>query len=369
MFNFNNEINDSAVKELSHYLEECRTNISLQQMHLSGAGVTYLLERKLCNYYKKKFALCFSNGTTALHAICLAMDLKNSEIISSPINWGGSIAPFLLHKNKIRFTSFNELSLNLSINDLVNAITSNTKAVLSVDFNGTPVDSHKIKNVCENHGLFYISDSAQSFGAYFMNKPAGFFADVIVLSFSAGKSVFAGEGGAILTDREDLYEKLLWYSQHPLKQKSILGLSSFNEYSPLNGRMNPLSAILLNETFEQNLEKLKVSQKQHFYLVKKLTEEGFIEKPKQISSFYASTYFNLIFRLKRSSNLQKLNQFFQKAKLPFEAAPAIIKLIPFEKIFQKQFKDNFNCTERLKLQYKAFNPLTSIKLERVDIVH
>lgn len=103
------------------------------------------------------------------------------------------------------------------------SLTPGTKAVLSVDYNGTPADSKTIKDFCSTNNLIYISDSAQSFGAFRDNKPGGYFADYIVLSFGPGKSLFGGEGGAILTDDENIYEKIIWLTQHPLRQKKTFG--------------------------------------------------------------------------------------------------------------------------------------------------
>ena len=257
----------NAIASLQEYIEGCIRQPYMQHQHLSGAGATHFFEEKLRTYYGKKHAVTFSNATTALQTLCIAMDLHNDEIVTSPINWGGSVAPFLFHRNKLRFTSYDPASLNMSLRDLPSAITKRTKAVLSVDFNGTPLDSEKVKVFCSQNNLLYISDSSQSLGSFFNEKPAGYYADAIVLSFSPGKSIFAGEGGALITDDDTIFEKLLWYSQHPSRQKTVFGLSNYNIYAPINGRMNPLSAILLNETFKFSLKALYNKQNECFKLL------------------------------------------------------------------------------------------------------
>lgn len=337
-----------VTESLEAYMSECLNNPSLQRQHLAGAGAIHTLEKKLQGFYNKKFAVVFSNATSALQTLALALDLNNAEVITTPINWGGSIAPFLLHGNKLRFVAYDPLTLNLCAGDLFAARTTRTKAVLSVDYNGIPANSKTIKEFCGEHNLIYISDSAQSLGAFRDGFPAGFFADAIALSFSPSKSLFAGEGGAVLTNDEKIYQKVLWFSQHPSRQKSVLGLSSYNEYAPINGRMNPLAVILLCETFDLALERLKQQQKMCFELIQKLAHAGFVASPFYIDRPEASTYFNIGLELNPSVNVEMVNSFLKQQNHPFVARVAPIRLIPFDPSFVRQFKGRFSCTASLR---------------------
>lgn len=350
--------------KLNQYIEGCFEQPSFQHQHLSGAGAINSLTEKLCRFSGKKYAVAFCNATTAIQALCLAMDLQNTEILTSPLNWGGSIAPFLMHRDKLRFTSFDSVSLNMDVRDLPSAITHKSKAVLSVDYNGTPVDSKAIKVFCDAHGLKYISDSAQSFGSYRGNKPAGFFADAIILSFSPGKSFFAGEGGAVMTDDENLFEKLIWFSQHPSMQKTIFGVSNYNEYAPLNGRMNPLSAILLNETFDSSLRTLKKIQEERFQLLKQLQTEKHVQSTRHITTPEQSTFFNFSMQLNSSVTLEQVNEYLTEQKQSFTAIQSTTKLIPFDTVFRKQFRGKFTCSEKL-LKQKA----SSQFIDRITLIN
>jgi perosamine synthetase len=345
----------NAFNAITNYIDGCCSIKSpLQHQHLSGGGAVYKLTEKLSNLYNKKYALTFCNATTALHALCLAMDLNNNEIITSPVNWGGAIAPFLLHGNRLRFTAIEPNTFNLAVNDLQFAITGKSKAILSVDYDGIPANSEAIKEFAVSHGLRYISDSAQSLGAYNNGKPAGYYADAIVLSFSPGKSFFAGEGGAVITDDQLLFERLVWFSQHPSKQKTIFGLSNYNHFAPLNGRMNPLSAILLNETFEIALDKLKNYQGECFELINLLQMEGLIEINESISSPQSSTFFNFSLQLKSTIPIDQLNKALKKKHMTFFASYSSTTLIPFDNTFKSQFQGKFACTKSLKKQGQSF---------------
>jgi len=353
---------DNAIDSLQGYIEGCFQQPSMQHQHLSGAGATHFLEEKLRAYYNKKYAVTFCSATTALQALCIALELYKTEILTSPINWGGSVSPFLLHKNKLRFSSFDPVSLNLSLSDLSLAITHQTKAVLSVDYNGTPADSQAIKSFCSQNNLIYISDSAQSLGSFLNNKPAGYYADAIVLSFSPGKSFFAGEGGAVITDDDTIFEKLLWYSQHPSKQKSVLGLSNFNEYAPINGRMNPFSAILLNATFEASFTKLKNFQAKHFQSLSLLQKVKLIEPTPHISTPSSSSFFNFSLQLKPKVEIEQVNDFLQRQNQPFTAISSSLNLIPFDVMFRKQFRRKYSCSEYLLEQSKSIQLNNRLKL-------
>ncbi len=344
------------MKQFETYIEGCVSQPSIQMQHLSGAGSTFLFEQKLCNHFTKKYAVAFCNATSALLALSAALEIKRGEIISTPFTWGGSVSPFLFCGSKIVFLAVEPDTLNLESKQLLAVLSRNTKVVLSTDFNGVPANSKAIKDFCIENGLIYISDSAQSFGAVRDNCPAGSFADATVLSFSPGKSFFGGEGGAVITDNADLYEKLIWYSQHPTRQKKTFGLSGYNEYSPLNGRLNPLSAILLNELFEEYKAKTAAHQTKCFDVVCQLKDAGLIIVPKQLSKADNSTFFNLLFRLPENVTVSEIE------RLGFDVAPVQPNCIPFDKTFRNQFAKRFILSDGLKKQKKLIDASQWIKL-------
>jgi len=342
-----------TITSLTSYLENCFEQPSMQQQHLSGTGATYLLEDKLRCYYNKRFALSFNNATTALQAVCISLELHNTELLTTPINWGGSISPFLLNNVKLRFAAFDENTLNLSPCGLPDAFTPKTKAVLSTDYNGTPADSKSIKEFCLQQNLYYISDSAQSLGSSLNNKPAGYFADAIILSFSPSKSFFAGEGGAVITNDEVLFNKLLLISQHPSKQKAVLGISNYNEYAPLNGRMNPLSAILLNETFDESFSILHKYQTKCYQLLEQLQKQQLAKPTPHILAPASSSFFNFSLQHESSVKIEQINDFLNTQGSQFAAINTLPMLIPFDTSFRKHFRGKFSCAENLLKQKKG----------------
>lgn len=356
---------NNLADKFDKYFNDCLKNPLSQFQHLSGSGATYELEQKLKKHYSKKYAVTFSNCTTAMLTLCHSLNLKNKEVITTPLNWGGSISPIIFSGSKIIFSSIDQKSLNLNPSYLVNSLSSKTKAVLSVDYNGIPADSKQIKEFCKSNNLYYISDSAQSFGATRDQRPAGYFADFIVLSFGPGKSLFGGEGGAILTNDQEVYEKLIWYSQHPLRQKKTFGPDTYNEYTPINGRLNPLSALMLNELFYDYLEKIKTHQIRSYELLYLLRKNKFIHLPKQISQYNNSTYFKLQYLLFKNIKIKNINDFLKNNNFNFEATQYKPNLIPLDKMFIRQFKNKYLSNKSyiknlLHLDYISLNETTNV---------
>ena len=344
-----------AFFELKAFLEGCANNPESQKEHLSGAGAVFQFEKQLTQYYGKSFALTFSSATTAMQALCLAYGLKGTEILTSPFNWGGSITPFILHNNKIRFAGFEPDSLSLCADDLSRTVTTKTNAVVSVDYHGFPADSMRIKEFCQERGLIYISDSAQSLGAFRDGKPAGYFSDVVVLSFSPGKSLYAGEGGAIVTDDELLYERLLQIAHHPSRQKMVTGLSGYSEFTPLNGRINPLAAILLNKSFLASLTQLRKKQGAWFKELTSLHNAGFIHLPADLRALNSSTFFHSVFRLKEPSTISDVEEYRSCSGIQKTASTPTLIPIPVNRIFIRHFKRKYSCSDSLKIQLRSFD--------------
>jgi len=350
--------------KFNNYIKGCIKNPISQNQHLSGTGATYEFEEKLIKYYSKKHAVTFSNCTTAMLTLYHSLNFKNKEVITTPLNWGGSISPIIFSGSKIIFSSIDQKSLNLNPSDLVNSLSSKTKAVLSVDYNGIPADSKQIKEFCKSNNLYYISDSAQSFGAFRDQRPAGYFADFIVLSFGPGKSLFGGEGGAILTDNEEIYEKIIWFSQHPYRQKSTFGPDTYNEYLPFNGRLNPLSAIMLNNLFYVYLKRIKTKQVKTFELLNLLRKNKFIHLPKQIAQYNNSAYFKLQYLLFKSIKIEDINDFLKNNNFNFQATQYKPNLIPLDKSFVRQFKNKYHSNKSylknlLHFDYISLNETTN----------
>lgn len=265
-----------AVRAMTEYFQMLSQNNSMAQMHLLGTGYIAELENKIKRHYGMKYALCLSNATTALMAVALALNLRNSHFVTTPYTYGASISGWMMNGNKPIFADIENETLSLDPQSAAKSISSKTKAILAVDIYGIPHDSAGMREVANEYGIWYIADCAQSMGATRSGRPSGIYADALVTSFTVGKTVFAGEGAAIVTNSAAIYEKLLWFSQHPLRQKRELGLLLNNEFG-LNARIHPLAAVWANATWNNEMKKLAKHQRECYQIIELLNEIGLTE--------------------------------------------------------------------------------------------
>jgi dTDP-4-amino-4,6-dideoxygalactose transaminase len=284
---------------------------------LSGSGYINLLERKLIAHYEKKFAITFTNATQAIFFLCLALNIKNNAILTSPLTWGGSIAPFLFFDNKILFSEFDLDNYCLNSQLVKKNVLTNCRALMSIDYCGNPADTKSLKNICDDRNLMLITDSSQSFGAYYGNKPAGYYSDIIIVSFGPGKPLYGGEGGAVITSNENLFESLIWLSQHPQRQKKLFGLSYLNQFG-LNGRINSLGAKNIVVNWNMYLNKLKKTQFECFDNYRYLKSAGIIKPKKFLQTSSNSTFFFPIYELNSNISYAEAENTLRK-KIPLKS--------------------------------------------------
>lgn len=181
------------------------------------------LEKKLCEITGAKYAVVCSNGTAALHIAAMAAGLKEGdELITTPITFAASANCALYVGAKPVFADINPETYNIDPASVVTKITDKTKAVVAVDFTGQAVELKELKKICDEKGLVLIEDGAHSIGTLYDGKPVGSIADMTTFSFHPVKTVTGGEGGAVMTNSEDLYKKLLLYRSHGITRDSDL---------------------------------------------------------------------------------------------------------------------------------------------------
>jgi len=174
-------------------------------------------EDALCRYTGARYAVAVSNGTAALHVACLAAGIKKGdEVITSPITFVASANSVLYTGGTPVFADIQEDTVNINPEEIKRKITKKTKAIIPVDFAGHPCDLKEINEICKKHNLLMIEDAAHALGAEYRGKKIGNcrYSDMTIFSFHPAKSITTGEGGAVLTNNEDLYEKLKSFRTH-----------------------------------------------------------------------------------------------------------------------------------------------------------
>lgn len=198
-------VNEPVVsKEAKENVLDC-----LKTGWISSAG-SYIqqFEESFSDYIGKKYGITTSNGTTALHLALTVLGigpgdeviLPDLTIISCPfaVTYTGA-TPVVVDVDPITGTLDPAL--------LSQAITPRTKAIMVVHLYGHPADMDPIMKIARKHNLFVIEDAAEAHGAEYKGKKAGSIGDLSCFSFYANKLISTGEGGMVLTDNQEFYEK------------------------------------------------------------------------------------------------------------------------------------------------------------------
>jgi len=181
------------------------------------------LEEMLCKYTGAKYAVAVSNGTAALHCACLAAGIRpGDEVITTPITFAASANCALYCGAKPVFADIDLETYNIDPQSIRKHITSRTKAIVAVDFTGQPVKIDEIREICREFNLVFIEDAAHSIGSNYNGNMIGSLADITTFSFHPVKTITGGEGGAVLTNRKDLYDKVLLARTHGITHNGAL---------------------------------------------------------------------------------------------------------------------------------------------------
>ena len=177
------------------------------------------LDKALENLCQVKHAVAVSNGTAALHCACIAAGIgPGDEVITTPLTFAASANCALYCGATPVFADVDPLTYNIDPKSIEEHITDKTKAVVAVDFTGQVVKVKEIREICDKHNLIFIEDAAHSIGSCYNGKPVGGLADFTCFSFHPVKTVTAGEGGAVLTNDDELYEKVMLACNHGIER-------------------------------------------------------------------------------------------------------------------------------------------------------
>ncbi|GAA8399255.1 UDP-4-amino-4,6-dideoxy-N-acetyl-beta-L-altrosamine transaminase [Helicobacter pylori] len=195
----------------------------LNSKQLTQGKRSLLFEEALCEFLGVKHALVFNSATSAL--LTLYRNFSDfsadcNEIITTPISFVATANMLLESGYKPVFAeikndgNIDELALEKLINE-------KTKAIVSVDYAGKSVEIGSIQKLCKRHSLSFLSDSSHALGSEYQNKKVGGFALASVFSFHAIKPITTAEGGAVVTNDGELYEKMKWFRSHGMIKKDF----------------------------------------------------------------------------------------------------------------------------------------------------
>ena len=192
---------------------------------LRRAETTLEYEKAIANWFGVKHAIAVSSGTTTLHIALAAFGIgPGDEVIVSPYTFISSDS-CVLEQNAIPiFADIHPEYLTIDPVDVEKKITKRTKAIIPVTISGTPIDMDPIMELAKKHNLWVLEDAAQSLGAKYKGKLVGTIGHVGSFSTITGKISNTGEGGFVITDDDELFEKMWGYMD--FARKRSLGSAS-----------------------------------------------------------------------------------------------------------------------------------------------
>jgi perosamine synthetase len=175
-------------------------------------------ERAFAEYLGVKHAVALPSCTSAIHLSLLALGIgPGDEVIVPDITWIASAAPVSYVKATPVFADVDEQTWCLSAESFEACITPRTKAVVPVDVYGGMPDMDAIRAIASRHKIAVVEDAAEAIGSMYKGRKAGSFGVTGVFSFHGSKTLTTGEGGMLVTDRDDLCQRVMFLRDHGRK--------------------------------------------------------------------------------------------------------------------------------------------------------
>jgi dTDP-4-amino-4,6-dideoxygalactose transaminase len=178
----------------------------LRSTFVSGDGpACRQFEIELASYLGAKHVLFVNSATSALE---LAFRVKNfppgSEVIVPNFTYTSTALGALYNNLDIRLVDVYADNGSINVNKIEVAINKKTVAIVPVDYGGIPAEMDEINMIAHKYNLYVVHDTAQSIGSEYKGKKTGTLADVSTFSFHGTKNLTTGEGGALVTDNDEI---------------------------------------------------------------------------------------------------------------------------------------------------------------------
>nr|HQH71347.1 DegT/DnrJ/EryC1/StrS family aminotransferase [bacterium] len=193
-------------------------------------------EKRFAEFCQARYAVACTNGTDAITIALQALGVgAGDEVIIPPYTFMATAVAVLMANAIPVFADIDPGTYNIDPRSAAEKITPRTKAIIPVHIAGNPADMDGVLALAKKHNLRVLEDAAQAHGAAWKGRRVGALGDCGTFSFQSSKNLACGEGGATVTDSEELAEKLrsftncgrvrhgLWYEHHEVAGNHRLG--------------------------------------------------------------------------------------------------------------------------------------------------
>ena len=235
-------------------------------------------EKTLADNHGVKYAVLFNSGTSALHGAYFSLGLKKGdEFITTANTFSATSNAGLYLEAKPVFVDIEQETGNIDVSKIEENITSKTKMIAPVHYGGQPVDLAEIKKLADKYNLKIVEDACHAIGGSYQNTKIGscYFSDMTIFSFHPVKHITTGEGGAVLTNNKEYFEKLKMFRTHGITKENMQNQNEGDWFYEMhflgyNYRMTDIQAVLglsQFQTLEENIKhrrKIASIYKTHF---------------------------------------------------------------------------------------------------------
>lgn len=187
----------------------------LRAGNMSGTDVSMAFEHEFAAWHGMKYALAHNTGTASIHSAMFACGVGvGDEVIVQSLTYWAAALPALSLGATIVFAEVDPNTLCLDPADVEHRITGRTRAIIPVHYCGHPSNMDPIMEIARRHGVKVIEDVSHAQGGLYKGRLLGTIGDVGAMSLMSGKSLAIGEGGMIVTNDQEIYERAVAFGHY-----------------------------------------------------------------------------------------------------------------------------------------------------------
>ena len=315
-----NKLNIQMVDLKSQYLKiKSQVDLAISEVinstqFINGSHVKGF-QSELADYMGVKHVITCGNGTDALQIAMMGLGLKpGDEVITPSFTYIATTEVIALLGLKPVFVDCDPKTFNISVNEIEKAITNKTKAIVPVHLFGQSSNMNSIMELAKKYKLFVIEDNAQAIGCDYYGfsetQKTGTIGDVGCTSFFPSKNLGCyGDGGALMTDNDDLAEKFKMIANHGQSKKY------YHDRVGCNSRLDNLQAAVLRIKLKELDNYIKSRIIAADYYDEKLIDNPFLEIPFRDSKSN-HVFHQYTLKLSEEINRDHLIQFLTSKNIP-----------------------------------------------------
>ena len=308
------------------------------------------LENLIKNYVGTDYCAVLNSGTSALHATLLSYGVGTNDEVIIPSFSFISTANSIQFVNAIpKFSEIEELTFGLDPNLIKSKISNKTKAIMPMDYGGMSCQIFELQKIANEHNLILIEDAAEGLGSSVKGKKVGSISDSSIFSFCGNKVLTTGEGGAVVTNSKEIYEKVKLISSHGrVDQKSYFNNQNESQYIGLgyNWRMSSFTAGLGISQLGKLDKIINMRQENAKFLSSRLSSIKELKVPDPPLN-YEHIFQMYTVRLKDNNIRNSLHQYLTKKKIFSKVYFSPIHLTDFYKSKYGYEENSLPLTEKI----------------------